>query len=85
MMSLNLVTFVFALFISASHSASFRAGTGKVDIGNDLVVLGCPLAGYNHGARRVPYWPLPVPRRQVTRALVSFNSSHSQMYDLDGA
>jgi hypothetical protein len=63
----NSVEMLFAAIIlslfSLTLGGSFRAGTGKVDISADLVTLGCPLAGYNHGARRVPYWPIPVPRR----------------------
>jgi len=35
---------------------SFRAGVSKV---NATLPVGVPLAGYNHGARRVPFWPLP--------------------------
>jgi len=26
---------------------------------NGTLPIGVPLAGYNHGARRVPYWPIP--------------------------
>eukprot|EP01116_Phalansterium_solitarium_P024187 TRINITY_DN8784_c0_g1_i1.p1 TRINITY_DN8784_c0_g1~~TRINITY_DN8784_c0_g1_i1.p1 ORF type:complete len:487 (+),score=212.95 TRINITY_DN8784_c0_g1_i1:50-1462(+) len=38
-------------------SGSLRAGAVKLD---GTLPIGVPLAGYNHGARRVPYWPVPV-------------------------
>lgn len=31
-------------------------GAAKVDL---QIPVGVPLAGYNHGQRRVPHWPLP--------------------------
>jgi neutral ceramidase len=33
-----------------------KAGVAKVD---GTLPVGTPLAGFNHGARRVPHWPLP--------------------------
>jgi hypothetical protein len=44
-------------------SSSFSAGVAKVD---STPPVGVPLAGYNHGARRVPYWPLPSFARYTT-------------------
>lgn len=41
---------------ATSSSSSFSAGVAKID---STPPIGVPLAGYNHGARRVPYWPLP--------------------------
>jgi neutral ceramidase len=38
-------------------------GVAKV---NATLPIGTPLAGYNHGARRVPYWPLPQPGEYTT-------------------
>lgn len=56
--------FAFTLAVSCSAapninfaSSTFRAGTAKLD---GTLPLGVPLAGYNHGQRRVPYWPIPV-------------------------
>jgi len=39
-----------------SIEAQFQAGVSKVD---GTPPIGVPLAGYNHGKRRVPHWPLP--------------------------
>jgi hypothetical protein len=44
------------LNIAGGGGGSFMAGTSKVDA---TPPLGVPLAGYNHGDRRVPLWPLP--------------------------
>jgi len=43
--------------------ASFTAGVAKID---GTLPLGTPLAGYNHGERRVPYWPIPILRQYTT-------------------
>jgi len=34
----------------------FKAGAAKVD---GTLPVGVPIAGYNHGDRRVPHWPIP--------------------------
>eukprot|EP00003_Mantamonas_plastica_P025806 TRINITY_DN513_c0_g1_i15.p3 TRINITY_DN513_c0_g1~~TRINITY_DN513_c0_g1_i15.p3 ORF type:complete len:441 (-),score=141.77 TRINITY_DN513_c0_g1_i15:4571-5893(-) len=39
------------------------AGAAKVD---GTLPKGTPLAGYNHGARRVPYWPAPEVKEYTT-------------------
>jgi len=52
---------VFVLWNVAN--AQVRAGAGKV---NATLPLGVPLAGYNHGDRRVPYWPIPVTKKYTT-------------------
>ena len=39
-----------------SGSAQVMAGSAKVDL---QIPVGVPLAGYNHGQRRVPHWPIP--------------------------
>eukprot|EP01104_Vermistella_antarctica_P008034 TRINITY_DN1998_c0_g1_i1.p1 TRINITY_DN1998_c0_g1~~TRINITY_DN1998_c0_g1_i1.p1 ORF type:complete len:503 (+),score=101.27 TRINITY_DN1998_c0_g1_i1:48-1511(+) len=57
--------------VQASASSSFRASMLKSTAANATVMagvakingtlpIGTPLAGYNHGTRRVPDWPLPV-------------------------
>lgn len=43
--------------------ATFKAGVSKVDL---EVPLGVPLAGFNHGERRVPFWPIPDPQKYST-------------------
>jgi len=43
------------IFIS-SISCKILAGAYSIDA---TLPIGAPLAGYNHGDRRVPYWPLP--------------------------
>lgn len=40
-----------------------RAGVAKID---GTLPLGTPLAGFNHGDRRVPHWPLPHVREFTT-------------------
>eukprot|EP01119_Soliformovum_irregulare_P005626 TRINITY_DN17381_c0_g1_i1.p1 TRINITY_DN17381_c0_g1~~TRINITY_DN17381_c0_g1_i1.p1 ORF type:complete len:487 (+),score=136.37 TRINITY_DN17381_c0_g1_i1:22-1461(+) len=37
-------------------AGTLRAGASKID---GTLPLGVPLAGFNHGKRRVPYWPIP--------------------------
>lgn len=44
-------------------SSTFRAGVAKVD---GTLPMGTPLAGYNHGGRAVPYFPLPEFRQYTT-------------------
>lgn len=44
-------------------AGTLRAGAARVD---GTPPLGVPLAGYNHGARAVPNWPLPEPREYTT-------------------
>jgi len=57
--------FCFALLFSATLSVNilpeegtgnFQAGVAKID---GTLPQGVPLSGYNHGARRVPFWPIP--------------------------
>jgi len=48
------------VFVLLSFSVfALRAGVSKVD---STLPIGVPLAGFNHGDRRVPYWPLPEPK-----------------------
>lgn len=41
---------------TSSTGSALMAGASKVD---STQPIGAPLAGYNHGARRVPKWPIP--------------------------
>lgn len=50
-------------FISSSQPQSLRAGVAKID---GSLPIGIPLAGFNHGQRRVPYWPIPDPTPYTT-------------------
>jgi len=50
-------------WVEISSAQSFMAGVAKV---NATLPLGAPLAGYNHGDRRVKFWPLPDPGREYT-------------------
>ena len=40
-----------------------QVGVAKI---NATVPIGCPLAGYNHGDRRVPHWPIPQFKKYTT-------------------
>eukprot|EP00047_Mylnosiga_fluctuans_P005565 m.241238 g.241238 ORF g.241238 m.241238 type:complete len:464 (+) comp13811_c0_seq1:57-1448(+) len=44
------------LAVCAIAAAELRIGAAKV---NSTMPTGVPLAGYNHGPRRVPDWPIP--------------------------
>jgi hypothetical protein len=44
-------------------TGTVRAGVAKLDV---TPPLGVPLAGYNHGVRRVPHWPLPEIKEYTT-------------------
>ncbi|XP_065846557.1 neutral ceramidase A-like [Oscarella lobularis] len=50
----------FLLSLTAATAGTLRAGVAKV---NATLPVGVPLAGYNHGERRVKYWPLPDPKQ----------------------
>jgi len=57
-MKLTGILIVVAVIFSACHfveAGNFRAGASKID---GTLPIGAPLAGYNHGDRRVPNWPL---------------------------
>jgi len=43
-------------FFENSEASQFTASVVKADA---TLPIGVPLAGYNHGPRRVPYWPIP--------------------------
>jgi len=51
------------VLVSLAHAGTLRAGAAKV---NGSLPIGVPLAGYNHGARRVELWPLPDPKAYTT-------------------
>ena len=50
-----------SLSLSLSLSISRAAAVAHLNL-HDVVAtmpIGVPLAGYNHGPRRVPHWPIP--------------------------
>jgi len=49
--------------IFAIAQSTFLAGVAKV---NGTLPMGTPLAGFNWGPRRVPYWPIPIFRQYTT-------------------
>ena len=49
-------------FVALAH-AGFLAGVAKIDC---TPVIGVPLAGINHGDRRVKDWPIPKPTKYTT-------------------
>jgi len=52
-------------------STSLLAGVAKV---NSTLPLGTPLAGYNHGDRRVPFWPIPCVQEFTTWMMPSLGT-----------
>jgi len=56
-------SFLSLLFFCSVSSVTLKAGVSKID---GTLPIGVPLAGYNHGDRRVPFWPIPVPREYTT-------------------
>jgi len=58
----SVVVLVLAL-LAGGVSADFMAGVAKID---GSLPIGIPLAGFNHGDRRVPHWPLPEFKKYTT-------------------
>lgn len=54
---------LFACLSHGVHASYLLAGAAKVDA---TLPVGAPLAGYNHGERRVPHWPDPVFTKYTT-------------------
>ena len=57
------ITLLFFVSMIALCSAAFQAGVAKVD---GTLPIGVPIAGYNHGDRRVKKWPIPSFTRYTT-------------------
>lgn len=64
----------FFVFITLSF-AQLQAGVSYADATSPIGTLilgflsdlpGAPLAGFNHGARRAPFWPIPRPDKYTT-------------------
>jgi len=48
--------FTLSQLLKENKAGTLRAGVSKLDA---TLPIGTPLAGYNHGDRRVKYWPIP--------------------------
>lgn len=55
-MAAPILSLVLLAVVAAPAAAGLRAGVAKV---NATMPLGVPLAGFNHGKRRAPDWPIP--------------------------
>ncbi len=51
--------------LDLAQQGTFVVNAGSARI-NATLPLGTPLAGYNHGARRVKDWPIPDPKEYTT-------------------